>query len=282
MKYKAAIVFILVSFDIVAGGGWTEKKGNGYFKLGQYSILASDFYNPKGDIIPITTVGYHATSFYCEYGITDNITAIGYVPFFVRNTLNEIKFRQSGRTIAGDEETNIGDLLVGFKYGLLQQGSIVVGINLLFGVPLGEDRGGEGQILQTGDGEFNQLVKVDISRSFYPKPVYSTVSLGFNNRTKGFSEEFHYGLEVGYLVKDKALLALKVYGVESLKNGDPTGSAGNGIFSNNTEYLSITPEVSYYLGKNWGITAGIGFAARGERILAAPAYQLGIFMQRKK
>ena len=281
MKLQFSIIALLLSVQLLAGGGWTEQKGKGYFKLGQYLIVSDDFYNPVGDIIPITTVSYFATSLYGEFGLTDRITGVAYLPFFVRNTLNEIEFRQSGTTIPGDEETNIGDPIIGLKFGLAQKGPIVVAGSILFGIPAGEDRGGDGQIQQTGDGEFNQLVKLEASRSFYPKPLYTTATVGFNNRTRGFSEEFHYGFEIGYTIKDKALLALKIYGVESLKNGDPGGSAGNGIFSNNTEYLSITPEVSYFLGDKFGLTAGIGLAAAGERILASPAYQFGVFYQIK-
>ncbi len=281
MKRSLTIALLLTSTLLMAGGGWSEKKGNGYFKVGEYMIIAGDFFNPVGDIIPITTVSYYATSFYGEYGITDRLTGIAYFPFFVRTTINRIRFEPSGTVIPGDEETNIGDGQIGLKYGFFQNKSFVVATSLILGIPSGEDAGGEGQILQTGDGEFNQLFKVDVSRSFYPQPLYATATLGINNRTRNFSEEFHYGLEVGYTIGDRALIALKIYGVESFKNGVPTGAAGNGIFSNNTEYLGITPEASVYLGDNFGLTAGVGFAARGERILAAPAYQLGVFLQRR-
>ncbi len=282
---------LFISINSFAGGGWSEKKGAGFFKLGQYVIISDDFFNPMGEVITIPTVSYYATSIYTEYGLTDRLTGVAYIPFFVRTTLNEIEFRQSGNTIPGDEETNIGDPLIGVKYGFFQDGPFVVGVSLLLGLPLGEDQGGEGQILQTGDGEFNQLIKIDVSRSFYPKPIYATVTAGFNNRTNvfsewgsgnGFSEEIHYGFEIGYTLREKTLIALKIYGVESLKNGDPGGSAGNGIFSNNTEYLSITPEISHNIGNNWGLTGAVGFAFSGERILASPAYQAGVYFNLRK
>ena len=277
MRIKLIVVALIISQNLFAGGGWSEKKGNGYFKFGQYTIRAGNFFSPGGDIVPITTVSLYSTSFYAEYGLSDKVTGIAHIPFFVRSTLNEIKFNQSGTTIPGDEVSSFGDPIIGFKYGLFQDKSIVVGSSILFGIPFGNDRGGEGQILQTGDGEFNQLLKLEASKSFYPKPMYATLMTGFNNRTKGFSEEVHYGFELGYTIKDKMLVALKVAGVESLQNGNPTGAASNGIFSNNTEYLGVTPEVSYFLNDRLGLSAAVGFALKGERILAAPAYQFGVY-----
>lgn len=177
---KKIVLTIIMTMSIQytwAGGGWVNATGSGYFKLSEYIIRANDFFNPEGDIIDITTISYYATNLYGEYGINDRLTVMGNIPIFVRTTLNEIEFRQSGSTIPGGAENNIGDPLIGFKYGFFQCKSIVLSTSLLFGIPLGEDAGGEGGILQTGDGEFNQLLRVEASHSFYPLPVYATVTL---------------------------------------------------------------------------------------------------------
>jgi hypothetical protein len=260
-----------------AGGGWVYQKGSGFLKVNEYVIRSDQFFNPEGEIIDITTVSFYSSNIYAEYGFTDRLTGVLYFPFFVRTTLNKTQFRQSGNELPGDEENNIGDIEVGFKYGFAQDKPVVFSAGIYFGIPSGEDVGGEGGILQTGDGEFNQLFKFEASRSFYPIPLYATATIGFNNRTRGFSEEFHFGLEAGYNISPKFLATVKMYGVESFKNGDPGGSAGNGIFSNNTEYLSIRPGLAYTLKENWGISAEVGFATRGERILASPSYELGVF-----
>jgi hypothetical protein len=281
MQRRAVIFFSLLFLNasqLQAGGGWSNKKGTGFFKLSEYVIRSDDFYTPEGDIIPITTVSLYSSSIYGEYGVTDRLTAIMHFPFFVRSTINNVEFNQSGTFLPGDEVNSVGDALVGLKYGFFQDRKIVLATSLLFGLAFGEDEGGEGGILQTGDGEYNQMIRIDASHSFYPFPAYTTLTVGFNNRTRNFSDEIHYGFEFGYTVK-KWLLTGRIYGVETLRNGDPEGSTGNGIFSNNTVYLSLFPGVSYHFNEKLGVQFEAGFAARGQRILASPSYELGIFFK---
>jgi hypothetical protein len=276
-KFFIVILFFSsLCLQAVAGGGWSNKKGTGYFKISEYVIRSGDFFNPDGEIIPITTVSLYSSSIYGEYGISDRLTAVAHFPFFVRSTLNAVEFQQSGNRIPGDAVNSVGDALVGFKYGFFQNRKVVLATSLLFGLAFGEDEGGEGGILQTGDGEYNQLIRVEASHSFYPTPAYATLTVGFNNRTRGFSEEIHYGFEFGYALNDW-LLSGRLYGVESLKNGNPEGSAGNGIFSNNTVYLLLAPGITYNFTDHIGAQFEVGFAARGERILASPSYEFGIF-----
>jgi hypothetical protein len=259
-----------------AGGGWTPPQGSGFFKLGQNAIIANRYFQPDGTVVTITTISLYTTSVYGEYGFTDRLTAVVYAPLFVRSTLNAIEYT-SGRTVPGDYLNSIGDLDVGLKYGLVKNGPVVVAVGLTLGLPLGETAGGETGILQTGDGEFNQLLTVEASRSF--GPLYASALLGVNNRTNNFSEEFRYGLEVGYTFGSKLLAQLRLYGVESFKNGTGEGGGGNSIFANDTEFLSVTPEVAYALTDRLGVTASAGLAVRGEKILASPNYGLGVYLK---
>ncbi|MFT6855833.1 MAG: hypothetical protein ACJA0X_001810 [Cyclobacteriaceae bacterium] len=277
-KFTFSILFFIIVQSVFAGGGWVYKKGQGFFKLGQSVIHAGSFFNPDGEIIDITTVGLYTTSLYGEYGLTNKITVVGYFPIFVRSTLNKLEFRQSGKTADGDELNALGDAQIGLKYGFAQNKPIVFSIGLTLGIPLGETSGGEGKILQTGDGEWNQLLRIDASHSFYPKPFYASATVGFNNRTKGFSDEFHYGFEIGYTATDKITAILKSYSVNSLFNGDAENSMSNGLFSNNTEYFSIGPELIYGITNDFGFTVAAGFAFSGRQILAAPNYSVGLFM----
>lgn len=164
-------------------------------------IYAGSFYGPGGSIVDITTIGLYTTSVYGEYGITNRLTGIAYVPFFVRSTLNEIKFKQTGNIIPGDELSSIGDAELGIKYGLIKDKPVVVSASVMLGLPIGETAGGESQILQTGDGEFNQMIRLDASHSFYPKPFYVSAYGAFNNRTNNFSDEARFGIEFGATFK---------------------------------------------------------------------------------
>ena len=238
-------------------------------------IRAGEFYNPAGDRVEITTVSLYTTGFYGEYGFSDRLTGIVYLPLFVRSTLNEIRFRQSGDVVPGDAVNSIGDADIGLKYGLITDRPIVVSASVLLGLPIGKTSGGETGILQTGDGEFNQLVRIEASTGV--GNAYFTLLAGFNNRTNDFSDEVHYGFEVGYTFKEKLLGLVKVNGVSSLNNGNASGSAGSTIFSNNTEFISIAPEINYNLNDKWGVSGSAAIAVSGKNILAAPNYNLGVF-----
>ncbi len=276
MKKLLIFIFCMGQITAFAGGGWPQKKKGGYVKFGQNFIISSSYYGPDGSITDITTVQLFTTSVYAEYGFTNRITGLLYFPFFVRNTLNEIQYNQSGNTVPGDFVNSIGDTEIGIKVGILVDKAIVVSGTLLLGLPFGDTSGGESGILQTGDGEFNQFLKIDASHSFYPAPIYVSAYGGFNNRTKGFSDEVRFGAEIGFTFK-KFIPILKLNLVQSLFNGDAE-VVQNGIFSNNTEYVSPTIELNYMLKEKFGITASGGFAFSGKNILASPNWGVGAFL----
>lgn len=279
MKKLLVAILLLASVEIFAGGGWPQGKNKTYIKLGQNAIVSPFYYSPGGEIIDIRTTSLYTTSLYAEYGLSNRLTAILYLPFFVRATLNEVQYRQSGRVDEGEMLNAMGDTDISFKYSLIKDKPIVVSATILLGLPLGETQGGASGILQSGDGEFNQMLRIDASHSFYPKPLYTSAYVGFNNRTKNFSDDFRAGAEVGYTFKSKLVAILKLDIVQSFFNGS-SAVADNGIFSNNTEYVSPSVEFAYTVNKGWGVSASGGFAIAGRNILASPNLGLGIFIKK--
>lgn len=263
-------------------GGWVQNKGTGFFRLAQNMISSQKFFARDTEVIDITTTSVYISNFYGEYGISEKLTAIAYIPFFTRVVLNELRFRPSNNTVPGDELNGMGDFLVGAKYGLVRNKPVVISASLLLGIPIGNPEGGETKLLQTGDGEFNQLIRIEAGYSVPKTNLYLTGGVGFNNRTKDFSDEFHYNFEVGYsFMKSKLIAIMKVYGVVSFFNGE-AAIVSNGIFANNTEFLSYTPQLVYNINKNWGVDINAGFALTGRNILAAPNYSLGVFYKLTK
>lgn len=278
LRFTLIVLSICIVFISNAGGGWLNKKNEGYFKLGQYVLRANMYYNPEGDRIKVNPgISVYTTSLYFEYGLTDKLTAIGYLPFYSRSVLNALQ-RRNGDFVEGDKLTSFGDNDISLKYGLIQDKPIVVSAKLTFGLPLGNQRGGRTETLQTGDGEFNQMLTIEASRSFYPVPLYVSTAVGFNNRTNGFSDEFRYGLEVGYTM-NKITALTRISGVESLMNGSSNPNSIQGVFGNNIEYLTIAPEVIYSVKENFGFSLSIATAISGRQVLANPAYEVGFFFK---
>jgi hypothetical protein len=276
---KKILTFLLciTSFCLLGGGGWPQPHRGGYFKLSQNYIRSAYFFGPDGSIVDITTVQLFTTSIYGEYGFTKRLTGIVYFPFFVRNTLNETVYNQSGQVVPGDELQSIGDTDISFKYAILMDKPVVISATVLFGLPFGKSSGGEGQILQTGDGEFNQMIRIDASGSFHPKPIYVSGYVAFNNRTEDFSDEIRFGGEVGLTLK-KFIPIIKFNVVQSLYNGNAE-EVQNGIFSNNTEYVSPTVELNYQMKDKLGVSVSGGFAFAGKNILASPNWSAGIYLK---
>jgi hypothetical protein len=278
--FPLASLLALVSFVNEAhGGAWTQKRGRGFYKLEGRFIYAQRYFEPDGKIIDIPALSDYTTSFYGEYGLSERFTLVAYVPFYKRLALNRRIGRPSGEVqFAGDSVSGFADSDAGFRFGIKQNAATVWSARLMLGLPLGENEQKNG--LLTGDGEFNQHLALELGHSFYPVPMYFSGEAGFNNRTKGFSDEFRYTAELGYTFWGNVTLMMKVLGVASLKNGEDNVRGGmGGLYANNVSYLALGPSLFYQFNKNFGVTAGVDGATHGRNVLAAPSYSLGIYFK---
>jgi len=285
MKKIITIVILFLSIQL-SHAQWTKGKGNGYFKVSGWYLEANEHYTNNGGIDPNATRSVFFTNLYGEYGLNDRLDAIAFIPAFARVTQNDQVSGTTGDLIQKGEGANsIGDLDIGFRYGIVTNGKYLLSASLMFGIPTGNDKGGSDGSFQTGDGEFNQLLKLDFGGSFslFKKPAYFKTSLGFNQRSEGFSDEIRSGLELGWnVIEEKLWLSTKINIQKSLENGelDATNSQGS-IFANNIEYVNVGVEASYYIKENWGVTAHFDGALSGRLIYAAPSIGGGIFYDLK-
>lgn len=282
--FSTLLFLFIIQFTAQAGGGWPQPKGSGYFKLSQWWIIADQHYTDQGLIDPNETGGIFNTSFYGEYGFTDRLTGIVYAPLFSRAFFNNSISGTTGETIRRGEAINgVGDADVSIKYGLVTKGPVAVSATLTFGLPLGNASGGTDGNLQTGDGEFNQMLQIDVGKGFAigETNAYANAYAGFNNRTNGFSDEWRLGIEAGVSLFDEKLWLIgRFFTVQSLMNGSSSDDANTtSIFANNSEHVSISPEIAYQFNEKWGVSAGMAYAVSGRIIYAAPSYNFGVFMK---
>ncbi len=290
-KILGYLVLLLLSSNAFAGGGWTKKKGKSYIKVAGWWVEGREFFNGNGDESPSTIdSGLFNVNIYAEYGITNKLTAIGYIPFFSRSYQNR-EVDQDGipsEQRPGGDINTFGDSEVGLKYSLYKNSKIALAVSVILGLPFGDEGSPEDvPALATGDGEFNQIIKLDLGIGLYNSStidVYANTYVGFNNRTEGFSEEFRGGLELGAGVLDKKLwLVGKVDVIESFENGDEIDNAGGGgtIFANNTEVVNVVSELAYYFTKKIGVSASASFPVSGTNVYAEPAFSGGLFLDLK-
>ena len=286
MRLSIALIisFILTSTIATAGGGSTQKKGQGFYKLSEWWVVFDKHYTDVGLTDPNLTTGVFNTNLYIEHGFNDRLTGLVNASLFSRNYMNNLVSSVTDEIIVeGDEVNSLGDIDLGLKYGITTSDKrIAVAASFILGIPTGKDVAGEMNNLQTGDGEFNQIIRMDAGTGLYSSDklsTYANVYAGFNNRTEGFSDEYRYGAELGIGVLDNRLwIAAKLNIVESLKNGeDASSNMGTTIFANNTEFASLAFELSGYVTKRIGLSASTAGAFSGELIAAAPSYSVGIF-----
>jgi protein XagA len=281
MKLTVKYIFLLlislgVTPSVLTAQAWTKAKGGGFLKLDYSSIQATDFFNSKGEIVTSRDLGSSIASFYGEYGITSKITAVAYIPFFANSSAGAYPAVGTTPALTSASLSGFSDVDLGFRIALPVK-NIAMSVNVLFGLPTGTPTQADG--LSTGDGEFNQMIKLAIGTG--KTRWWTQGAIGYNNRTKGYSSEFRYDLEFGYkFLDDRLLTILKIGGVESLNNGTVAPSK-TGLYSNNVVYAGIGPEILYYVNskKTIGVTARVGLAARAQNILAAPAFSFGVFAQ---
>lgn len=282
-------ILYTVSISSFAGGPWTQQKGKSYFKLSEWWIVFDEHYTSSRKKDPNITTGIYNTFLYGEYGFTNRFTGIISSALFSRNYMNNLVSKTNGKTLIPGEAVNyLGDTDVGIKYQLSKSGAKVpMALSVVLGMPIGKSSAGSGMNLQTGDGEFNQIIQFDIGKgfkAFKSRQAYYALYGGFNNRSKNFSEEIRYGAEFGIEFNSQKLwIIARVGGTESLKNGATAESVtSTSIFANNSEFASYSIEFNQYFSKKMGLSVGYTNIFRGEIMAAAPSYSVGIFLDMSK
>ena len=147
MRHLLLLAALALPFLAQAGGPWPLPKGKSYVKLSEWWLEFDSHYTDAGLTDPNVTTGIYNTFLYAEYGITDRLTGVVNANLFGRNTMNELESGVTGETIVPGEALNsFGDIDLALKYALNKPGSAwPISATLLFGIPTGEERGGDGQ-----------------------------------------------------------------------------------------------------------------------------------------
>lgn len=268
----------LIPIMSLAGGGWPQKKGEGFFLLSQRIIAGNGYYNNQGFVTGSPRLGAYTTHFYGEYGITDKFTAIVHSPFITHLT-RDAGVDGFGNVFTADQATGFGDADLALKYNFFSK-PFYLTAEVTLGVPSGNYNGGSTGTLHLGDGEFSQMLKLYASKGF-KYGIFATAFGGFNNRTNGFSDEWHYGGEVG-ISKWGFTLIGKLYNRSSLFNEPRKDSQIPGIYSDNLEYFSYGFQILYTYKDQYGLMFEQGTAGESRNIIAAQSYSFGVFWKMKE
>ncbi len=275
------LIFCLLFFSTLQAQ-WIQEKGTGYLKVGGWSLLANEHFTDQGKRDPNATRGLFINSVYWQFGLLNKINLITYLPVLVKNYQFAQVSKSNGSTYEPRQEfSSFGDSNIALEYGLKSTEKWAFSSTLTLGIPTGKAKAGLDGSYQTGDGEFNQLLQLNLGSGYHlaKQPFYLKSYIGYNNRTKGFSDELHSYFETGTQVWHKKLLLLtRLHWIKPLYNGTLDASNANGaIFANNIESFILGSEMALNIGEKWGLSATIGHPLFGKVIYRANSFSAGVY-----
>ncbi len=297
MNYKTLCIFLVISCFLIitpSHSQWVKEKGKSYIKLNTWHLLADQHFTDSGESDPNATRGLWINSIYFQYGLTNRISIIGYIPFSV----TAYQFAQVSKT-TGDillprgSLSSFGDTELGIEFGLFNTRSWVFSSTLKASLPTGNSEGiteedtddkellDIGPSFQTGDGEFNVQLGFNIGTGYSlgNTPSYFKSNLGYNYRTEGFSDEVHIALENGYQFLDNRWLLLgSLYLTKSVKNGNRESLDDVSFFVDKLESLVARFETAFELFDHFGISFGIAHPIWGRLGFEATSFSGGIYL----
>jgi hypothetical protein len=280
ITFLRIIVFILLSWaNTFFAEGWTKKAGTSYYALDFRFLSSTKYHNSAGDNVDINRINDLALNLYGEYGISDNLTFKLNFPFY-KIIDSKVPSDNSDLSVNPDND-GVGDLDLGFRYKIKSFGQTTLAASITLGIPVStDDIYSKSDKFALSDGEFNQIIGVEVGHSLYPLPAYVSGSVKFNNRNEGYSDQILAGIEGGYKVDKSLLLNLRLSFLKSLKNGDKT--VYNDlipIMANNQEFISLKFGAFYNFYKNIGVASTAVFGLAAKNILSAPVFSVGIYLK---
>jgi hypothetical protein len=263
------IIIIIATFTFA--GGWTQKKGSGFYKLDFRYLPGKAVYNDDGEKVQ-SKLSDLSFGIYAEYGLSNSLTLFTtWIPF------QKISIKDSAGTVFSSpiEESGIGDASIGVRYLITSFNNSVLSISGALGIPLGNTS--VDNKLWLGTGEWNQTIGLEFGHSFYPARAYVSSGVYYRNKNEGFSDDIKWGVESGYSFNENLSIIGKFHGLNTLNNGAKGYSGGYAIYSNNQKYIAYGLQVIYKLKSGIGFAVGYESGTAGRNIISAPVFSAGIF-----
>lgn len=279
-----ATVLWLCAADAALGQAWVKDTGGYYFKLSGSYLFATEEYNYRGDKQPIFAdlssrgdAWFRDVSFtaYLEYGLTDNVTLVGTVPFKILTT-REIEDNGPGIPRREVKRTNGGlaDLTMSLRYPLLRRplaASVQGGVKL----PLGYEKTPDNLGPPLGTGEIDFEARLFVGLSLWPFPGYFGGGIGYRLRGGPLHDEVPFSIEGGVTLS-RFFAKVRVEGLQNTKEPPDLGSVDNNVIVGDQNVLKLMPTVSYRLGERVSLAGEIFHVLAGKNTTAGTTYQLAL------
>ncbi len=260
------IPFLIVAFSVllhqtVCAGAWTLKKGQVWSKITGLYQSTTEHYDKDGSVGKFPAQ-YNAQEVYLDvfYGVNDR-TDIGLqLAAISREFVDFTADRHQAMFGSQAGESGLCDVRGFAKINLVQEpvvGTLKLGVK----APIGKFRAAP-EAVSKSDGQWDFEVIAQVGRSYWPRPLYANVDLGYRLRQTNSTthhdpdDELIYNAEAGYSPVDKLHLVLKLDGI---------GSAGRRI-------TYLVPTLLVGLQQNLSLEAAARMTINGARCRPSPPY----------
>ena len=203
VKHLSTLIVIMTCVCLATSsawaGAWCMQEGAFYSKLAYNYYFTVDTFdddghkhrNPNGSSFRDENI-----TWYSEYGLFDNFTLFASVPYkMLYSRVKNIERVGDAKRLQSTSERydGLGDLDVGFRYGLLKE-PLVLSLQLLTKAAWFYDGDEE---VPPGNNQNDYELKLLAGKSLWPFPGYCGLELGYRWRTSAPSDEYRYLLEFG-------------------------------------------------------------------------------------
>ncbi len=211
-----SLVFITLCFaESLLAGAWTQRKDHYYFRLSGFSFNSRAIFDKSGNRINLTgngrftDMGAYA---YLEYGLSDQVTFVGSIPY------KRLRFRNESSTMPLNRKSiGWGDVYLGLRYLLSDKGPIT-SLQAAFKLSTGYQTDTTALSLAPplGDGQNDFEMRALIGQSIFHHAAYYNLDIGYRARSKTPVDEIPFALEAGIGLGKAGLLIGQIYGVRAL------------------------------------------------------------------
>lgn len=264
-----AALLVFVTATASHAGAWTAPKNTLYDKLAFNHYFANQSFNARGERVDSPNSGKFTDfnlSNYLEFGITDDLTVINSLAYkWLENDTAQQLYKGYG----------LGDVDLGLRYKLMDNGAGIVSSQLLVKIPGPYDKADP---LPLGNGQFDAELRLLYGRSLYPLiPGYGNVEIGYRWRAEAPSDEIRYLVEFGLDITRSLYTRAKLDGTLSMDNGTKLDTSGNPTTTNNFDLGKLDLTIGYKVTPGWGVELSYVPEIYGQNTAAGSTYTFAVY-----
>jgi hypothetical protein len=258
------ITMVLFTTSIVAQSPWTRAKGEGFMHLSVNAITYNKVYFNKIATKINYDVSDYTVSLYGEYGITNDFTLIGEIPFKIISA----EFPNINKV----NNSDFSNVSLAGKYSLFNQGiSVAAQAKVDFSTAYVDN------VKRYYTGEPTYKLTPSLIVGWSNAKMFIGTELGYAMRP-AFYNDLIFNAQIGYKLFNDKLTIMIPYQYRAVKDGTAALKWANDtktyLYSSATQYSAFGLKLFY----KYNLKSAISFAfmgGSGDFIAAAPSINLG-------